>query len=390
MKRGLALALALGLALACTRATEPTGPATPAVADAGEVAVSIDPSLVHEGRVIVETLIARAPQGRATIPGEVHASEAGEAQVTSLVSGRIASLEVKLGDPVKKGQIVALVESPDVGHAQADLLRARGRATLTSRALARQVDLEGQAATSKAAVDEARAEDAAARADLLAAKTMLRSLGAAEAGDSEVSASVVALRAPIDGVVTERTGVLGGPIGPSTPLFRIVSSDRRVVLARLPETSAVHPEEGTKVKLLARGTLGNGAVPCEGAVERNVGVVDSTRSIALRIRVDGACPELVPGRFVEVSFGEAVIAVAADAGADLYVSTAAIVDIRGVPSGFVALPGAVEGKFARRSVRTGTTSGDDTVVAAGLASGDRVVTRGALLLKGELLRGDLQ
>jgi len=380
----------LVLVLACTRNPDPAGTAAPAVVDAGDGLVSIDPSLVQEGRVVVETLVARAPQGRATIPGEVQASEVGEAQVTSLVAGRIASLEVKLGDPVKKGQVVALVESPDVGHAQADLLRARGRATLASRALARQVDLEGQAATSKAAVDEARAEDSAARADLLAAKTMLRSLGAAEAGDSEVSASVVALRAPIDGVITERTGVLGGPIGAQAPLYRIVASDRRVVLAKLPETSALHPAEGTKVKLLARGTLGNGAVPCEGAVERNVGVVDATRTIALRIRIDGACPGLVPGRFVEVSFGEAVIAVETDAGADLYVPTAAIVEVRGVPSVFVALAGAADGKFARRSVRTGTTSGDDTVVAAGLVSGDRVVTRGALLLKGEFLRGDLQ
>lgn len=382
--------LVLVLASACTKATDPTATATPVAVDAGDAIVSIDPSLVQDGRVVVETLVARAPQGRATIPGEVQASEAGEAQVTSLVAGRIASLAVKLGDPVKKGQVVALVESPDVGHAQADLLRARGRATLTSRALARQLDLEGQAATSKAAVDEARAEDSAARADLLAAKTMLRSLGAAEAGDNDGSASVVALRAPIDGVITERTGVLGGPIGAQAPLFRIVASDHRVVLAKLPETSALHPAEGTKVKLLARGTLGNGAVPCEGAVERNVGVVDATRTIALRIRVDGACPELVPGRFVEVSFGEAVIPVDIDAGAELYVATAAIVEIRGVPSVFVALGGAGEGKFARRSVRTGTTSGDDTVVAAGVVSGDHVVTRGALLLKGEFLRGDLQ
>ena len=385
MKRLLVLMLVLG----CSRGSEPTA-TPPPVADASDATVSIDPSLLHDGRVVVDTLTARAPQGRATIPGEVQASEAGEAQVTSLVAGRIASLAVTLGDPVKKGQIVALVESPDVGHAQADLLRARGRATLTSRALARQVDLEGQAATSKAAVDEARAEDSAARADLLAAKTMLRSLGAAEAGDSDVSASVVALRAPIDGVITERNGVLGGPIGAQAALFRIVASDRRFVLAKLPETSALHPAEGAKVKLLARGTLGNGAVPCEGTVERNVGVVDTTRTIALRIRVDGVCPELVPGRFVEVSFGEAVIASDADAGVELYVPTAAIVEIRGVPSVFVALAGAAEGKFVRRSVRTGTTSGDDTVVAAGLASGERVVTRGALLLKGEILRGDLQ
>ncbi len=370
----------------CTRAEPVT--AAPTAADAGEATVSIDPSLVRDGRVLVETIVVRAPQGRATIPGEVQASEAGEAQVTSLVAGRIASLDAKLGDPVKKGQVLALVESPDVGHAQADLVRARGRATLTSRALSRQMELEAQVATSKAAVDEARAADAAAKADLLAAKTMLRSLGAADVGESEVSASVVALRAPIDGIVTERMGVLGGPIGAQTALFRIVAPDHRLVLAKLPETSSLHPTEGMKVKLLARGTLGKSAKACDGALERNVGVVDSARTIALLIRITSACPELVPGRFVDVSFGEAVIAVEGDAGADLYVASAAIVEVRGVPSVFVA--GATEGKFTRRAVRTGATSGDDTVVAAGLASGDRVVTRGALLLKGELLRGDLQ
>ena len=68
--------------------------------------------------------------------------------------------------------------------------------------------------------------------------------------------------------------------------------------------------------------------------------------------------------------------------------TAAVVEVHGITSVFVA--GTKEGSFTLRPVRVSATSGDDTEILTGVTAGERVVTAGALLLKGELLRQELE
>ncbi|CAN5820829.1 N/A [soil metagenome] len=378
MRRGLKLCAIVFVVASCKRESAPA-PA-PAASDHAKTAeVTIDPALVREGRVVVEPATTRAPRGLSTVPGAVEAGEAGEGEATSLVSGRIASLPVKVGDTVTKGQTLATIESADAGRAQADLLRARGRAVLSARALGRQLELEAQEATSKAAIDQARAEDQAAKADLAAARAVLSSIGASEPTEGVVAAPRIALRAPIAGVVVARTAVLGGPVSASSVLFRIVARDHVIVVARLPETSTLRPRPADPVSVSAR----RAEDACAGSVERVLPIVDDARTRNVRITVAPGC-ELVPGSTVEVRFHDEAV----DGGSALYVATAAIVDVRGVISIFVS--GTKEGSFVLRPVRLGASSGDETAIASGLADGEHVVVSGALLLKGELLRQELQ
>ncbi|HEX7664421.1 MAG TPA: efflux RND transporter periplasmic adaptor subunit, partial [Polyangiaceae bacterium] len=279
MKDASIIALLLALA-ACGKGPEkaPSAASTAAPSSsAGSVrTVTIDPALVASGRVRIGTAETRAPRGESWIAAEIVAGEQSEAEVTSLASGRLATIDAALGDVVRRGQLVASVDSPEVGRASADVLRAKARSTLAARALARQLELDGQQATSKAAVDEARAEDTAARADLLAARTLLASFGGSEPSDegAGLASTRVALRSPIDGVITARSAMLGAPVDPQKSLFHVVASASRVALARMPETLEATATPGTRVGVRPRLASSADERPCSGAVVANLGVVD--------------------------------------------------------------------------------------------------------------------
>jgi cobalt-zinc-cadmium efflux system membrane fusion protein len=288
---------------------------------------------------------------------------------------------------VKRGQALAYLDSPEAARLAADLIRARSRVIAAGRKVERQLALEQDRATSAAAVDEARIELATAEADAAAARTMLASLGMPEPPPPAQGAlpARVPIRSPIDGVVVERMIALGAPVAPEKTLFRVLASDRVVVDARWTDTTTPPPAKDTPVKLLPRG--GDGKVSCDGKVVSTVGVVDErTRARRVRIVPNGACAMLVAGAYIDASFTSASLAIGA--APVLAVPKDAVVDVRGAPTVFVARPPS--GTFAAHLVRTGRATTEDVAIEEGLAEGDPVVVVGAVLLKGELLRAELE
>ncbi|HSO37822.1 MAG TPA: efflux RND transporter periplasmic adaptor subunit [Labilithrix sp.] len=382
----LALSL-LVVAPACGR----DAPARPAAADAGSVhggapVARVDPSLLAAGRVTVAPASRRAMRGDVRLPAEVVPSESGAAELGALVSGRLATIEVHEGDAVKRGQVVAYVDSPEAARAAADLIRARARAFAATRKLERQLGLEQDRATSASAVDEARVELATASADAAASRALLASLGMAEPPEAAGPLAMrVPVRSPIDGVLVERTVSLGAPVSPDKTLFRVLARDHVLVEARWTDATTAPPIKGTVVKLLPRG--GDGRVSCEGAVVSTLAVVDE-RTLARRVRIVpvAPCPMLVAGSYIDASFTSA--AVAGVTPQTLAIPKEAVVDVRGAALVFVATP--ERGVFVGRAVRVGAATSDDITIEDGLTEGENVVVSGAILLKGELLRTELE
>lgn len=349
--------------------------------------VRVDASLVNSGRVAVAPTTRRALRVDVRVPAEIVPSESGAADVGALIAGRIGSIEVREGDTVKRGQVLAWVESPEAARAAADFIRTRARAFAAARKLERQLGLEQDKATSAASVDEARVELATAEADSAAARTLLTSLGIPEPPPPAqgVLAARAPVRSPIEGVVVERMIALGAHVSPEKTLFRVLARERVVVEARWTDTSAPAPDRDAAVKLLPRS--GDGRVSCNGRVVSTLSVVDErTRARRVRINPDGPCSFLVPGSFVDALFTSAELP--ASEAHVLAVPKEAVVDVRGAPTVFVA-QGAT-GVFAPRAVHIDRTTADDISIADGLAEGDLVVVVGAVLLKGELLRAELE
>jgi cobalt-zinc-cadmium efflux system membrane fusion protein len=384
------LAIAV-LTLGCQKAAPPTSGVTPLAGrtDPGKNRVTVDRQLMTTGRITLAAVEARSLSGELRVAGEVRSSESGSAEAGTLVAGRIASLEVAEGAKVKRGQVLAWVDAPEVARAAADLLLARAHAVVAKRKRARQETLDAASATSKNALDDARAEDDAARAELLAARTLLTSLGGAEPpSDPDVTALIVRVpvRTPIAGIVAERSAVLGGAVSAEKNLFRIVADSQTSfsILARVPETVTTKPQAGASATIIPRGT---GSGTCQALVEGSLGGIDTqTRTLAIRLAPDKSCAWLIPGSFVDIVFASA--GGATNGSRSLVVPRNAIVDIRGKPTVFVG--GSTPGEFSARDVQVGPGDASEITIDGGLSAGEQVVVEGALLLKGELLRADLE
>jgi cobalt-zinc-cadmium efflux system membrane fusion protein len=120
--------------------------------------------------------------------------------VVSLASGRVVEIKARLGDAVKKGQLLLRVQSNDVSGAYQTYLKAQNDERLAGTQLERAQVLFDKGAISKSALEQADATEADLRADLNAAAEQLRLLGI----DKEHPSGVVDIVAPISGVITDQ------------------------------------------------------------------------------------------------------------------------------------------------------------------------------------------
>jgi cobalt-zinc-cadmium efflux system membrane fusion protein len=388
-------ALALVATLTACGRTEPRREPVPAPAaeaggpHVGPPIVSVDAAIVGSGRVVLAEASRRSMRGDLRLPAEISPSESGAADVGALIAGRVGTIEVHEGDAVKRGQVLAWVDSPEAGRVAAEVIRSRARVLAASRKLERQLGLEQDRATSPAAVDEARMDLATAQADAAAARTLLTSLGIPEppAPAQGALAARVPVRSPIDGVVVERMATLGAPVSPDKTLFRVLARDHVVVDARWTDATSTPPPKDTVVKLLPRGGSGDAGASCTGKVTATVGLVDErTRARRVRIVPDGPCALLVPGAYIDAAFTSTALGAAS--APVLALPKDAVVEVRGAPTVFVGK--GKPGTFEAHVVRIGRTTSEDVAIEDGIADGDRVVVEGAVLLKGELLRSELE
>jgi cobalt-zinc-cadmium efflux system membrane fusion protein len=344
--------------------------------------VHVDPELVNSGRIKIGRVAKRRPSGVLRLPADVVASPEGAAEAGTLLAGRIARFEVKEGDRVKPGQVLAWLDSPEAAHAVADVIRARTRSETLARKVARLQGLVASEAATALALDEAQLDLELARADLAAGRTMLASLGIGEppaTAGSGISAQLP-IRSPALGTIVERTASLGAHVTPEQHLFRIVSEGRVVIEARVADSADVALDTTTPATIASHGER------CKAQVVALLPQVDpSTRSRRVRlVPAEGCAAKLVPGAQVDVE-----VDVPAPTGdATLAVPAAAVVELKTAALVFARTPEA--GTFDARPIEPGLRIGDDTTIRAGVAEGDEVVVDGAVLLKGELMRSELE
>ena len=120
--------------------------------------------------------------------------------VVSLASGRVVEIKARLGDPVKKGQLLLRVQSNDVSGAYQTYLKAENDERLARTQLERAQILYEKGAIAKSALEQAEAAEADIKADLNAATEQLRLLGI----DRQHPSGVVDIVAPISGVITDQ------------------------------------------------------------------------------------------------------------------------------------------------------------------------------------------
>jgi len=134
------------------------------------------------------------------VTGVVQPDIARAVPVISLAAGRVVEIKARLGDQVKKGQLLLRVQSNDVSGAYQTYLKAENDERLAKIQLERAQILYDKGAIAKSALEQADDTEADAKADLTAATEQLRLLGV----DKDHPSAIVDVVAPISGVITDQ------------------------------------------------------------------------------------------------------------------------------------------------------------------------------------------
>ncbi|MDE2182743.1 MAG: efflux RND transporter periplasmic adaptor subunit [Alphaproteobacteria bacterium] len=300
-------------------------------------------------------------------------------QATSVIapfSGPVARLLVPLGEQVKKGQALAIVDSSDFASAVGTYRKTFAAARTARRLADLDKDLVQHQGVSRREADQAESDAVGAEADRDAALQALVALSIDPKTIKDIQAGRPvsridgAIRAPIGGTVVEKLITPGELLaGGTTPCFTIANLSRVWVMAQV---------FGADVASVARGDtaeIDTGiSKTITGSVDNVAAVVDpDTRSVAVRIVADNPDVLLKKQMYVRVQIRSE------RPSTGLLVPASAILrDDENLPFVFVVKR---DGGFARQHVTPGYRDGDRYDITSGLKSGDRVVSNGALFLQ---------
>lgn len=384
--RGWLLLFILSLSLSCSKSRAPVAEAEPppfassAAQSTGRSTVRVDPRLVSDGRVRVESVARRVVSDDVLVSAEVIPAVDGIAVIGAMVSGRIAQVLVREGDVVKRGQVLAWIDAPEAARMQGDYLRARARLRRAQQNVDREQALWKDKATSERAVKEAEAELREVRVDEVAALGLLTSARVPVPTDDAIrAASRIGVFSPIGGVVSKHHAVVGAPVGLEDSLFEVIDPNKLTIRADVPEAAARRVRADGKAIVVPQG----GHEGCAGKVRSKLEAIDPVkRTMGVLVDVAPTCQGLVAGGFADVT----LTLPAASGAPSLVVPRTAVVQVDGATSVFVRDKDAESVTFEFRTVRLGLSDGTHVVIEEGLRDGDELAVVGAFLLKGERMK----
>lgn len=325
------------------------------------------------------TEIVRNRQLRSSlrVPAEVIPRSGGQAEVTVPFDGRlVVSNPPVIGRRVTQGEVLAELLPPtstpsDLASLELAAEEARAALQLARRDRERAERLVAAGAVPTRRLEEARTAEVTAEARLKAAETRMAQYDTSSAaGASPQGARLFALRAPISGVIQETHAAPGANVKAGEVLFGIVDLDAVYISAIVPEAELPRMAGLSGAELEVPGADQPRRLQRLVSIGR---VVDpASRTFPVIYEVDNRDRRVAINQTVYVRL------LTAAAAAAPVVPESAIVDDGGRPIVFVQAGGE---SFLRKPVRLGIREGGSVQILEGLSAGERVVTRGAHLIR---------
>ena len=294
------------------------------------------------------------------------------------VPGRLVQAPARLGDVVKAGQVLAILDSIEVGEAHSAYLLAATESKLAATAFERAERLHADQIIATKDYQRARAEHDKTRAQFAAATDKLRMLGITPRGvPGESAVSTFPLISPIAGVVIEKKARIGELAKPDEPVFTIANLSVLWIEADIVEKDLARVRRGAEAKVSVT------AYPNEvfaGKVTYVGAMMDKeTRTVRARIEVPNPKGELKPEMF-------ATATIATDSARKvLALPESAVTLIQGLPTVYVE-----EGEgFEARSIEITERVGGRVIVKSGVKAGELVVIGGVYALKAKQLKSQI-
>jgi membrane fusion protein, heavy metal efflux system len=311
------------------------------------------------------------------VPAEVLPRSGGEAEVTVPFDGRLVAGRLPvIGERVTQGQLLASLLPPTSApsdHSSLELSRNEASLALQlarkDRERAERLVQSGAAPAKR--LDEARTVEATVEARLRAAETRIAQYEASSQADTDPKgAKLFALRSPISGIITEVSAPPGANVKAGETLFRVLDADTVYVSAIVPEAElpAVRNLSGAELETPGSPVL----KPLSRLVSVGRVVNPQSRTFPVIYQVDNRDRSVAIHQtvYVRLLTRSSPIAPA--------VPDSALVDDGGRPVIFIQQSGEA---FVRRPVKLGIREGGFVQVLEGAFPGERVVTRGAHLIR---------
>lgn len=310
------------------------------------------------------------------VPAEVTPRSGGEVAVTAPLVGRLTGDSFPgIGTRVFQGQVLGAVLPPTSvpnDRASLDLAKAEAEVALdfARRDRERAARLVDAGAAPAKRLDETRAAERTAEARLRAAEERIRQFDASRSAEGGGGSAPFAIRAPISGTVVEMAASPGMNLKGGETLFRIVDTDRVYVSAIVPEASypSIRQLNGAEIEVPGLSQ----PRPAGGLVTVGKIVDAATRTFPVVYEAANTDGRIAINQTVTVR----LFLSAASQGTT--VPESALVNDGGRPVIFIQREGE---SFVRRPVTVGRRQGGRAEITSGVEPGDRVVTRGAYLIR---------
>jgi cobalt-zinc-cadmium efflux system membrane fusion protein len=377
-----ALTLSVALLGACGDNT-PAPTAPPAVS----AATPRDPLLVPAnaelaGRITLGEVGIAQVRETLQVPGRIEVDETRMARIGSPVTGRISDLVATVGQNVRRGQVLATINSTELSTAQLGFLRAISQRQAAGRASARAQQLFEADVIGSAEAQRRQSELALAQVEEQATRDQLKVLGMSEAAIEQLAASrtinsLATITASVSGTVIERKVTEGQVVQPADTVFLVADLSHVWVVADIPEQNAGLIRQGEAVTVQIAALPGR-ELPGTLAFVSPV-VSPETRTVRARMDLANPSREFKPAMLASVMIrgkpaAKPVIPIGALVREDnrdyLFVATARDV-------------------YRLRAVSLGAEQEGTRVLLDGVRAGESVVLDGAFHLNNERKRREL-
>jgi cobalt-zinc-cadmium efflux system membrane fusion protein len=346
--------------------TNRTQPVETAHAEEGVVALTPQ-QITTAGIELTHPVLGRSG-GTIELPALLESDPQATRIVAATLPGRIVELRGNLGDRVRQGETLAVLESREAAGLQAEVQRAAAGAELAHKTLARDEALYAKGFRPLREVDISRA--AAKQADV--ALRLAREQVAAS-GSRGGRYNRIVLAAPISGQVIARTAVLGQNFAADaadTELFRIARLDRLSVSLSVSPADAARIRVGAAVQVRAADRTGQASIRFISPV-----LDEKTRQVPVLAELDNRAGQWRAGEPVTAS-----IALPGNGDGATRVPSTAVQTVEGRTVVFVRTATG----FRAAPVTLGRRDGAMVIVASGLTGGETIAAANSFTLKSAL------
>lgn len=347
--------------------------------------VAIADKQIDQSKILVQPAQAGLLLTRLRVPGAIIPDRNRVGRVPSKVVGTVAELRKRLGESVRAGEVIAILDSREVADAKSEYLAAIVNFRLQDTLYQREKTLWEKRVSSEQRLLRADAtfREAQVRRDV--AKQKLSALGVGEesiarlanAGEETTGLERYEIKAPISGRIVDQFVDIGTPMGgegQAHELYAIADLSKVWVELMVSPQDLPLIKEGQHLTIEGTATSGGTIIFTSPVLNQDT---RSARVIASLDNRDGAWR---PGSFVNADI--AVL----ESKADLVIPKAALQTIEGQARVFVR---TAEG-FESRKITVGDDDGKAVEVLSGLTAGEPIAVANTFLLKAELGKSEAE